>query len=312
MKAARELGAQRLRDLSRTRLGDILDASPHLRTLSPAMEQSARRHRPALLAELREPGHRERIARTLAGATRDFLHREHQFVHVDAVREQALVELYGELVDGCVRVLASPAPWPRVADDLGGALTRHHDRLRELVIELLAECGSLPRRGERLGDVVCAEYSPGLQLEVLGVRAPELEAPLLDLGCGARGALAKELRRGGLDPVLGLDRSAPAEAGFLRASWFDVSFPPEAWRTVLAHHSFSLHFLHAHIRSAEQARRFAAKYVEILSSLAAGGAFLYAPGLPFVETLLDRSAYAVSVRSVGSTGQTATRIQRLG
>jgi hypothetical protein len=81
---------------------------------------------------------------------------------------------------------------------------------------------------------------------------------------------------------------------------------------VLSHHAFSLHFVHAHHRSAERAAAFAAKYVEILRSLQPGGCFCYAPALPFVEEHLDPAEFAVSVRAVGDSGFYAARVERRG
>ena len=76
--AVGELVEQRFRELSRTRLGDILGGAPHLRTFSPALERSARERRGAILEELEaQPARQAELAAFLAGATRDFLQREH-------------------------------------------------------------------------------------------------------------------------------------------------------------------------------------------------------------------------------------------
>jgi hypothetical protein len=311
MSAAGELVDQRIRDLAHTRLSDILEAAPHLRTLSPALEHAARARRAALVSEWTgDPFALGALAEKLAGGARDFLHREHQFLQVDERHEQALAESYRALLSDALRSLASDAAWPRVADELRAHLASHEDRVRALVALLLAECGS-PAPGESgAAQPVCEEYSPELQLRVLGARAEELLAPLLDLGCGASAALVHHLRRFARGPVLGLDRSVPRAEGLLRASWFDVSLPPRTWRTVLAHHSFSLHFQHAHVHSASRARRFAEKYREILHSLVPGGRFLYAPALPFVESVLP-SEFRAAVRPIEGTGFRATSVERL-
>jgi hypothetical protein len=305
--AVGELVEQRFRELSRTRLGDILGGAPHLRTFSPALERSARERRGAILEELEaQPARQAELAAFLAGATRDFLQREHQYLEIDAAGEGALRALFERLAGELVAALAASDSWASVADALRARLAEHHERLRALVVELLARSGARP---ESAG-AVCAEYSPELQLRVLGVGAQDLRAPLLDLGCGASGALVHHLRREGHDPVWGLDRSAPEAPGFVRASWFEEGLPPLAWRCVLAHQSFSLHFLHAHLRSAERAARFAVRYMEILRSLEPGGRFLYAPGLPFIEAALPPSEFEVSVRPVGTSGLRASAVSR--
>jgi hypothetical protein len=307
--AVGELVELRFRELSRTRLGDILGSAPHLRTFSAALERHARERRADIVEELSaEPGRQAEVVELLTGATRDFLQREHQFLEIDAAGERALRALYERFASDVVRSLAAGGPWPPVADALRARLAEHHDRLRALVVELLALCGAQP---ESAG-VVCAEYSPELQLRVLGARAEDLRAPLLDLGCGASGALVQHLRRHGHDPVWGVDRSAPAAPGFVRASWFEQGLPDLSWRCVIAHQSFSLHFLHAHLRSAERAERYAERYMEILRSLAPGGRFLYAPGLPFIEDALAGSPFEVSTRPVGTSGLRASEVVRRG
>ncbi len=149
--------------------------------------------------------------------------------------------------------------------------------------------------------LVCAEYSPELQLEVLGIELASLESPILDLGCGASASLVQHLRQQGARGVIGLDPRAPEAVGFVRASWFEVSFPASTWRTLIAHQSFALHFLRAHLSSQSEAARFASKYVELVRSLEPGGRFFYAPGLPFVEEHLDPGEFGVVRRPVEVT-----------
>jgi len=155
-----------------------------------------------------------------------------------------------------------------------------------------------PDAFERSLEAVCAEYSPELQLRLLGLDPQRVESPVLDLGCGASASLVHYLRARGLPGVVGVDREAPAGTGLIRASWFDVPLPPGTWGTVIAHQSFSLHFVHAHLRSADRAERHARRTMEILGSLRVGGRFAYAPGLPFLERLLPAERFRVVTRPV--------------
>jgi hypothetical protein len=311
MGALRNLVAEGLRGLEALRLADLLEDDPEGLRLPARLAESACAQREAIVREsAAQPGLRDEIAAELAGAVRDFLQLRHQFLHVDAAREQALHALAGSFVERALDALAGAAAWPEVAEALHEELASHRAELRALTLELLAESGSLAPGATRVAESVCAEYSPELQFEVLGTSARELEAPVLDLGCGPTAALVHSLRRAGLRPVWGLDRSAPASEGFLRRSWFDGELPREAFRSVISHHAFSLHFVHAHIHSAERAAAFAAKYVEILRSLLPGGRFYYAPSLPFVEEHLDPERFAVSVRRVGETEFHASCVER--
>jgi hypothetical protein len=55
------------------------------------------------------------------------------------------------------------------------------------------------------------------------------------------------------------------------------------WGSILAHMSFTNHFVLQDRWSDEQAERYALVYMKILRALAPGGAFHYAPGVPFIE-----------------------------
>jgi SAM-dependent methyltransferase len=311
MGALEDLAAEGLEALGALGLSDLLEEAPARPRLPRALEEGARARRGEIVREgTARPELQRELAERLAGELRELLHLRHQFLQVDAGRERALFALASSFVDGALRALASHAPWPEVVEALRDALASHRARLRALVLELLAECGSIAPGAPPPGESVCAEYSPELQLEVLGVSAGELRPPVLDLGCGPGAALVHFLRRAGREPVWGLDRSAPASEGFLRLSWFDSALPRDTFGTVLSHQAFSLHFVHAHHRSAARAAAFAAKYMEILRSLLPGGRFYYAPSLPFVEEHLDPAAFAVSVRRVADTEFYAACVER--
>lgn len=138
-------------------------------------------------------------------------------------------------------------------------------------------------------EVRCSEYTPALQLEVLGLRAADLTAPVLDVGCGPAAALVQWLRSAGLTAA-GIDREAPASATV--ADWLQFDYGVDRWGAVLSHLGFSLHLLHHHLAGRATAFVHAEVYMQILRSLRVGAVFAYAPGLPFLERLLPRSKYA--------------------
>lgn len=162
--------------------------------------------------------------------------------------------------------------------------------------------------------VPCAQYSPDLQLRLLGLRASDLRAPILDLGCGHGAALVLALREQGWESY-GLDTAAPDDParGLWRASWFDLSLRPGAWGTLLAHQSFSLHLLYAHLHQREDLHRSTDKYLELLNSLQPGGRLVYAPGLPFLEAHLDPRRFRVQRRHLeaGASDDMPPALRRL-
>ncbi len=137
------------------------------------------------------------------------------------------------------------------------------------------------------------EYAPTTQLEVLHTRCEDLLDPVLDLGCGRRGGLVRWLRAHARQ-VVGLDREAARLPGLVAADWFLVDLGRGQWGSILSHMAFSSYFMHAHLNDPEEARRCAARYMAILEALRPGGSFLYAPGLPFLETLLPSDRYEVA------------------
>jgi hypothetical protein len=307
MEAARNLVELRIRELSGARLQDFLTREGPLAALSPAVERAAREGGSELVRELRDERTRAKLAAFLGRKTRELVLGENPFLEIEPAHARVIDAVHAALLRDVATALARPAEWPEIAESMRGAFASHEERLRALVAALLRDAGEAPDDRER----VCAEYSPELQLRVLGVGAEELRAPILDLGCGAHGALVHHLRGEGLAPVIGVDRDAPAGAGFFRESWFTADLAREAWRTVIAHQSFSLHFLHAHIHSEARAARFAQRYLEILRALAPGGRFLYAPALPFLEALLPAEFSAVT-RSIAGTELLAASVTRRG
>ncbi len=136
------------------------------------------------------------------------------------------------------------------------------------------------------------EYSADTQLGVLRLQGVTLVQPVLDVGCGRDADLVKWLRRMHVNAV-GFDLFDSGTLGCLVADWFEFPFVPEQFGTIIAHLSFSLHFLHQHLRPDGEARRYALQYMTILRSLRHGGCFAYAPGLPFIEGILPSDQFAV-------------------
>ena len=130
-----------------------------------------------------------------------------------------------------------------------------------------------------------------MQLEVLCLANVTLDGPLLDVGCGHGANLVRFFLAGGL-AAEGVDRDAPTDVA-TRADWLAYDYASKAWGTVLSHQGFTLHFLHHHHARGGTAYAYARVYISILNALRRGGRFAYAPGLPFLEGLLDANTYRV-------------------
>lgn len=259
---------------------------------------SRRRPRRAPSAALLPPPPGRRAPR-VAGRAADALHRlflrsllhRNPFATVGPAEDTALRGAFERLLDDLRDALGSArGRTARVA----AALAAHRTRLRRAVASI-DRAQRLDRDGFVLRVVPWSEHDPRVQFEVLGLDSAALVPPVLDLGCGPSGALVRRLRAAGIDAV-GLDRVAVDEPPFIAADWLEFPLAPAAWGTVISHLGFSLHFLHHHLRPGGEAARHARRYMEILRSLRPGGAFVYAPSLPFVEAHLPADAWRVEYR----------------
>jgi hypothetical protein len=84
----------------------------------------------------------------------------------------------------------------------------------------------------------------------------------------------------------------------LSIDWFMFPFAAEHFGTLIAHLSFSLHFLRHHLDGEGYIERYAKQYMRMLRSLRIGGRLIYTPGLPFIEQLLPVNSYRVRRFSV--------------
>jgi hypothetical protein len=146
--------------------------------------------------------------------------------------------------------------------------------------------------------IACSDYTAPLQLQVMQLELANLKEPILDVGCGIHSNMVNFLRNRGLE-AYGIDRTINSNDRYVQQfDWNDYTFAPQSWGTVLAHLSFSNHFVHHHYRNDGHYAEYAVKYMEILDSLVPGGSFYYAPGLPFIEKYLDPEKFQVKTEPI--------------
>lgn len=248
--------------------------------------QSAYRGRPELGSAISAPDARTLLAGALRRDTARAIGRYNQFAHLDGSEAARLRRIYEEAIERAEPLLFYPCSFSRFERELTGLFADHFLALRDF----LGGIRDAPLL--RFGRVVCREYGPALQLEVLRVHPTDLLEPVLDLGCGERAGLVRALREMGVE-AFGVDRFAPESRWTRRADWLGPPLQPRRWGTILSHMSFSNHFAHHHLRANGRFEAYAAKYAEALAALVPGGSFIYAPGLPFVEDVLPADMYEV-------------------
>lgn len=204
--------------------------------------------------------------------------RRNPFVELDA----AVVEpVFRDALDELSRALER-ADGALVRERVRGVLERARRRLHGALTD---------RLGPELRDVVNAEYSAELQLELLGLDALVLAEPILDVGGGASATLVRALRERGKDARV-VDLDAPDGLGD-RADWLLHDYGDQRWGTVISHQALTLHFLHHHHAPRGRPEAYARTYLAILRSLRPGGLFAYAPPVPFFEAVLPMDRFSL-------------------
>lgn len=275
-------------------------AAPELRALAAALlpEREAVREwleaalawpRPGAGFEADPAGH---LAARLAAA----LLERNQFLPIGAREEARLAAMVARGLGALADALADPGAG---ADALAVALAPAAEAFLADLAGFLAALGAgeADARAVPLREVVSAQYTPELQLRVLGLDPAALAAPVLDLGCGAEARLVRWLVARGVD-ARGVDRAAEPSDRVERGDWLSVPLAPASLGTIVSHLGFSLHFLHHHLRPGGEALRYARRYMDVLRALRPGGTFAYAPGLPFVEAHLPAAVWRVETSPV--------------
>ncbi|RJP28385.1 MAG: hypothetical protein C4536_12410 [Actinobacteria bacterium] len=217
---------------------------------------------------------------------------KNQFVNISNRETQYLNDIYSELLRATCDLMGNRSIPEDFELSANGIIRRHHSLLA-LFLTTISDA-SLLRTSSWIPNM---EYSPHRQLSVLGLEPDELAEPVLDLGCGMHEHLVRHLRNKGIE-AYGIDRTAGRAPYLLEADWMDVSLGDGGWGTIIAHMSFSNHFIHQHLRREGSYIDYARKYMEILGALRVGGTFVYAPGLPFIERHLFDAAYVCERRPV--------------
>ena len=252
-------------------------------------------------------GDEEALAGYLADKAIASFCQANQFYHFNSFDRMVLRRLYKGLL---VRLRGAAVP---VEDEALQAIALQHYRSlqswlkRSNPFAKLLYKKSEPYLGQ---EVVCAEYTARTQLELLKLDPAALQEPVLDLGCGAQALLVKQLRSRGME-AYGVDRSVKPTECLFQADWFEFELVPERWGTVISNLGFSNHFRHHHLRADGDYALYARRFMDILQSLKVGGAFYYAPDLPFIEGYLDAATFAVHKAAVRGTPYCTTKVVRL-
>lgn len=259
-------------------------------------------NREEVIAILSNPGYALDLARVFVKSSLEFTFNNNQFIEMDINEQERLLSLYRTYLDSMKIVLARSQSLAEFEQEFSLLIKNHFKDLSRNISRFFdRENGWQVQKNIILKQVVCSEYSPEFQLNLLGLDVKNLLQPFLDLGCGKNGTLVKYLRGLGIQSI-GVDRLVKEETGLKEADWFDVNFIPETWGTIISHMAFSHHFVFHHRYKRGKPREYAKLYMQILESLKPGGSFIYSPSLPFIEQFLPPDQFSVSKQAIDDGG----------
>ncbi len=218
---------------------------------------------------------------------KDFVYSRNQYLDLDRTARQELRREYGAFYHAIGVALGQMASFEAFNTWLEIETVAHLTRLSLGLDRAAARfSGTAVQREAFFQTVVCGEYSPCRQLDILCL-SPDLSGPLLDVGCGSQAQLSCYLYERGVQ-VLGIDRNAPNLPCCQRADWLEFDYGLSAWQIILSHQSFSTHFHFQHRFAHERAAGMAKAFMRMLRALRPGGRLVYTPGLPFIEPFVEQ------------------------
>jgi hypothetical protein len=255
------------------------------------------RNREKILAVLAAPEQRSRLVDLFVNATIEFTYASNQFIHLDAWEEGELRRIYQSYLDDLQVLLTNPSE-QEIESGMKKLVAGHFWDLRMNISRFFdGGTGQDVQANMVFNQAVCAEYSPALQMEILGIRLDQLIEPVLDIGCGKSGKLVTYLNENGIQ-AFGVDRLVDLSPYLSQTDWLMLDLQPNTWGTILSHLAFSNHFTFQHLYKYGKVEPYARQYMEILSALKPEGSFYYTPGLPFIETYLPADRYSITRRKI--------------
>lgn len=222
-----------------------------------------------------------------------YTYERNQFIHMDGQDKQIFIAIYQDYLQGIKQIIAISPDLDSLEKNLSQLSENHFRRLSKNITRFFdPQTAHNIQENLILKKAICSEYSPELQMEILGINLKMLKEPVLDIGCGQSGKLVKYLNSLGVD-TYGVDRLTDQNDKLIQSDWFDMPLPPETWGTILSHMAFSNHFHFHHRYQNGQPETYGRIYIKILQSLKRGGAFHYSPDLPFIEQFLPPEVYHV-------------------
>lgn len=236
---------------------------------------------------------------TLAKSLEEFC-RVNQYYSFNKQSKSQLRKIYADLFN---KIRAGKIPIEEISEN-------HYQQLQSW----LRKCNPFAEKiysgsNYQIEAIACSEYSPELQIEVLGIDLEKIKQPVLDIGCGKQGNLVKFLTNQDIE-AYGIDRFTFADANLTNSDWLEFDYGINKWGCIISNLGFSNHFIHHNLRNDGNYIAYAKTYMAILQSLKKGGSFYYAPDLAFIEMYLDKNIYKTETRKISGNDFKASIITK--
>jgi hypothetical protein len=253
-----------------------------------------------IAAILENPDLFANLARLFILSTLEFMYANNQFIRIDSDEEAHLERIYTTYLKDMHKALLENHEYEPLRARFEELIHSHFLDLRGNLARFFDPNVRDETDSSIFKQVVCREYSPVFQLEILGMHLDHIRPPVLDLGCGKTGRLVGYLRSKGID-AHGVDRIVNHADALTAGDWLEYAVAPAAWGTIISHMAFSNHFIYQHYYKNGKPEDYARQYMAILSGLEPGGSFFYSPGLPFIEALLPNGQFNVLRHSISES-----------
>ena len=296
---------------ARKSLLDVYQNDPAFTKLSPETIEYAFTNRDEILKILDDPILFNNLVDLFVEASMHFTYQNNQFIHLDQSEHVVLKKIYHDYLLDYKNVLTTCISPDALENGLSHWIRQHFKDLSTNISRFFDdELTQNQYENIILKQTVCSEYTPELQIDLLGIQTADLIEPVLDLGCGFSGSLVTHLRSLGIRAT-GFDRQVRPCDYLLAADWFEMNFKKEQWGSIISHMAFSNHFLFHHYYKNGQPEKYARFYMHLLAALKPGGTFYYTPGLPFIERFLPADLYHVTCHPFSQSTLKLPQIQLL-
>lgn len=204
---------------------------------------------------------------------------ENQFLQFSENDKEELKSIYKKFT-GNLKVSKFPG--------LKQAVLEHSNNIKNFLISTNGKQIFEKYAEDKKEKIICEEYSPELQMRILGIKLEELEGPVLDIGCGFHGKLVAFFSEQGMN-AYGFDRHVIKSEVLSQSDWHSFDYSKRKWGTIISHMAFTNHFNHHHLRVDGEPHIYAKTFMRILENLKTGGKFYYAPGMEFFERILTQN-----------------------